>query len=117
MLSRNAKLYLVTTMLQGLSFGIWGVIFYLYLNLGDVGFQPDFIGNMFTASAIATGLIALPAGLFCERFGPKKALLISFTANLVSFAQIIVLEPSILLFASLVGSLIGSIGGVAGLPS
>lgn len=116
MLSRNAKLYLVTTMLQGLSFGIWGVIFYLYLNLGEVGFQPDFIGNMFTAGAIATGLIALPAGLFCERFGPKKALLISFTSNLVSLAQITVLEPSILLFASLVGSLIGTIGWVAGAP-
>lgn len=114
MLSRNAKLYLMATSLQGLSFGIWGVIFNLYLK--EVGFQPDFIGNMFTASAIATGLIALPAGLFCERFGPKKALLISFTSNLVSLAQIIVLEPSLLLFASLITGLIGTVGWVAGAP-
>jgi len=116
MLSRNAKLYLVATILQGLSFGIWGVIFNLYLNLSEVGFQPSFVGNMFTVSGVATGLIALPAGLFCERFGPKRALLISFTSNLASFVQIIVLEPSILLFASLVGGLIGTIGWVAGAP-
>jgi len=55
-LSRNTKLYLVATILQGLSFGIWGVIFNLYLNLPEVGFQLDFIGNMFSAGAIATGL-------------------------------------------------------------
>ncbi len=116
MLSRNAKLYLVATILQGLSFGIWGVIFNLYLNLGEVGFQPDFIGNLFAVSGIATGLIALPAGLFCERFGPKKALLISFTSHLVGFAQIIFLEPSILLFASLFGGLVGTIGWVSGAP-
>lgn len=116
MLNRNAKLYLVATTLWGLSFGIWGVIFNLYLNLNEVGFQPDFIGNMFAVSAIATGLVALPAGLFCERFGPKKALVISLTSNLVSFAQITVLEPSILLFVSLVGGLIGTIGWVAGAP-
>jgi len=88
MLSRNAKLYLVATVVQGLSFGIWGVIFYLYLNLPEVGFEMDFVGNMFSAGAIATGLVALPAGLLCERFGPKKALLIGLTANFISLIQI-----------------------------
>jgi len=114
--SRNARLYLVATMLQGLSFGIWGVIFYLYLNLGEIGFQPDFIGNMFTASAIATGLIALPAGLLCERIGPKRAILVSLTSNLVSLVQIVTLQPPILLLASLTSGLIGTIGWVASAP-
>jgi MFS family permease len=116
MLSRNAKLYLVATVLQGLGYGIWGVIFYLYLNLKAVGFQADFISNMFTVSAIATGFVALPAGLFCERFGPKKALLVSLTSNLVSLVQIFVLEAPILLLASLVSGLIGTIGWVASAP-
>ena len=103
-------------MLQGLSFGIWGVIFYLYLNLGEIGFQPDFIGNMFTANAIATGLVALPAGLLCERIGTKRAILVSQTANLVSLTQIVTLQPSILLLASLITGLIGTIGWVASAP-
>ena len=115
-LSPNAKLYMVATALQGLSSGIWAVIFNLYLNLKAVGFQPDFIGLMFTVSAIATGLVALPAGLLCERLGPKKALLIGFMANFVNLAQIVILKPSILLVASLSSGLIGTVAWVAAAP-
>ncbi len=115
-LSPNAKLYMVATALQGLSSGIWAVIFNLYLNLKAVGFQPDFIGLMFTVSAIATGLVALPAGLLCERLGPKKALLIGFMANFVNLAQIVILQPSILLVASLSSGLIGTVAWVAAVP-
>lgn len=115
-LSPNAKLYMVATALQGLSSGIWAVIFNLYLNLKAVGFQPDFIGLMFTVSAIATGLVALPAGLLCERLGPKKALLIGFMANFVNIAQIVILQPSILLVASLSSGLIGTVAWVAAAP-
>ena len=116
MLSRNARLYLLATSLQGLSGGIWGVIFYLYLNLKSIGFQPNFIGNLFTAGAVATGLIALPAGLFCELAGPKKALLIGLVSNFASLVQIIFLQPSILFVASFTAGLIGTIYGVAGAP-
>lgn len=113
-LSRNARLYLLATALQGLSFGIWVVIFNLYLK--RVGFQDNFIGNVFTAGAIATGIVALPAGLLCERTGPKRALLISLTSNIASLALIIFLEQPILLLASFMSGLIGTIGGVAGAP-
>lgn len=105
----------MATVLQGLGFGIWGVIFNLYLKFG-AGFHEDFAGYMFTASAIATGFIALPAGLFCERIGSKRALLIGLTANLVSIGQIIVLEPTILLLVSLLSGLIGTVGWVASAP-
>jgi MFS family permease len=116
MLSRNAKLYLAATILQGLSYGIWMVIFNLYLNLSEIGFQPDFISNMFTAGAIATGLVALPAGSVCSRIGLKRALLVGLTANFVSLVQIVVLQPYILLFASLAVGLIGTLGWVASSP-
>jgi len=106
----------MATTLLGLSSGVWGVIFYLYLNLGEVGFQPDFIGNMFTASAIATGLVALPAGLLCERVGTKRAMFVSQMSSLVSIIQIVTLHPSILLLASLTTGLIGTIGWVASAP-
>jgi len=116
MLSRNAKLFMLSTVLQGFSSGIWSVIFYLYLKLGEVGFRDDFIGNMFTVSALATGFVALPAGLIIERLGTKKALIISMTANFINIVQIVVLQPSILLLASLVAGLIGTIGWVASAP-
>jgi len=115
-LSRNAKLFLMAIALQGLGSGIWGVIFYLYLNLREVGFEPSFIGNMFTASALATGFVALLAGLLCERIGHKKALIIGVMANLISPIQILVLQPPILLLASLASGLIGTVGWVAQAP-
>jgi MFS family permease len=114
MLSRNAKLYLLGTIVRGLGNGIWGVIFNLYLK--QVGFQPDFIGNVFTAGGIATGFIALPAGLLCERAGLKKALIIGEMVNFASLTMIVVLEPSVLLFASFVSGLIGTVGWVASAP-
>ena len=72
--SRNAKLYLVSSALRGFGVGIWGIIFYLYLNLNEIGFDLDFIGYVFSVRAIAAGLIALPIGLVYERIGGKKAL-------------------------------------------
>jgi MFS family permease len=106
----------MATTLLGLSSGIWGVVFYLYLNLGEIGFQPDFIGNMFTASAIATGLVALPAGLLCERVGTKRAMLVSQASSFASIIQIVTLHPSILLLASLITGLVGTIAWVASAP-
>lgn len=114
--SRNAKLYLIATTLQGLAGGIWGVIFYLYLNLNEIGFQPNFIANMFTIGAIATGLIALPAGLLCERIGAKRAIIIGYASVIFNIILIVALQPSLLLFASLASGLIGTAGGVAGAP-
>jgi len=115
-LSRNARLYIVSTALVGFGSGIWNVIFYLYLNLPEVGFQPDFISNMFTAGALATGFIALPAGLIIERLGTKKAILIGLTSNLFNIVQFLVLQPSLLLFASLISGLIGTVSWVASAP-
>jgi MFS family permease len=92
------------------------VIFNLYLNLGEVGFQPDFISYMFTVSAFATGIIALSAGLICEHIGPKRAILIGLTANFANLVQIITLQAPLLLFASLVSGLIGTLGWVASAP-
>jgi MFS family permease len=71
---------------------------------------------MFTVSAIATGLVALPAGLICERIGSKKALLIGLTANFANIVLILVLQPVLLLFTSLVSGLIGTVGWVASAP-
>ena len=112
--SRNAWLYLVATSLQGLSFGIWMVIFNLYLK--SINFQLDFAGNMSAVNCIATGLIALPAGLLCEHIGPKRATLISLASNLFNLVQIVFLQSSVLLFASLASGLVGTIGWVASAP-
>jgi MFS family permease len=116
MLSRNAKLYLMAIVLQGLGSGIWAVIFNYYLNLRSVNFQMDFIGNISTASIIATGLVALPAGLLCEHIGSKRTILIGIMASLINPAQIWILQPTVLLGASFASGLIGTLSWVASAP-
>lgn len=116
LLTHNAKLYLVATSLQGFSNGIWGVIFYLYLNLHEIGFDLDFIGGMAFAGTIATGIVALPAGLLIERIGPKRGILIGLTANFVNIIMILAIEPNFLVVAAFVSGLIGTISWVAGAP-
>ena len=102
--------------LQGLGSGIWAVIFNYYLNLRSVNFQMDFIGNISTASIIATGLVALPAGLLCERIGSKRTILIGIMASLINPAQIWILQPTVLLGASFASGLIGTLSWVASAP-
>jgi len=114
--SRNARLYLMVVALQGLSFGVWETIFYLLLNLDEVGFTADFIGNLFSVGTIAAGLIAFPAGLLCERIGMKRAILIGLASNIASLLQLVTLEPSFLLLASLVSGTMTTVYWLASAP-
>lgn len=50
--SRNAKLYLASTFLSGMSFSIFGVIFNLYLTEGR--FREQFIGNIISLPFLLT---------------------------------------------------------------
>jgi len=113
--SRNARLFLASTILSGLSFGIWGAIFNLYLR--ELGYKADFVGFMFSLNALATGFIALPAGLVCEGIGRKRSLLLgTVVSNLFYLVQVLTVDPSFLLAASLISGLIGTISWVANAP-
>jgi MFS family permease len=114
MLSRNAKLFLVATTVRGIGNGIWGVLFNLYLS--QVGFRPDFIGLVFTAGGITTGIVALPVGLACEKIGVRKALLLGETVDFVNLFMIWTLVPSVLLSVNILAGFIGTIGWVASAP-
>lgn len=115
MFSRNARLFLASTILTGLSFGIWEAIFNLYLR--DLGYKEDFVGFMFSLSAFATGFMALPAGLLCEGIGRKRSLLLGkLISNLFYLVQVFTADPSLLLATSLVAGLVGTISWVANAP-
>jgi len=115
MFSPNARLFLTSTILSGLSFGIWGAIFNLYL--GELGYKEDFAGFMFSLSALATGFVALPAGLLCEGIGRKRSLILGMlVSNLFYLVQVFTVDSFLLLASSLVAGLVGTISWVANAP-
>ncbi|NIP67581.1 MFS transporter, partial [Candidatus Bathyarchaeota archaeon] len=103
------------TVLRGLNWGIWGVDFNLYLK--EIGFQDDFVGYMASASMFATGFVAVPAGMICEKIGRKKSFLFgTMVSSLFGLVQLFALNSSILLIVSLAGGIFGTISWVAGAP-
>ena len=107
MFSRNARLFLSATFLNGFTLGIWGVLFNLYLL--ELGFREDFIGYMFLLSGLAAGLAAFPAGIISDKIGRKKSLLTGVAVGSIFNAILVFTSNPILL---LTVSLFGGFGGL-----
>ena len=115
MFSRNARLFLLSAVLGGFGWGIWSVIFNLYLL--DLGFREDFIGYIFLLGGLASGLAAFPAGIISDKIRRKKSLLTGATVGSISNAILVFTSnPIILLTSSLFGGLIGILSWVAQAP-
>jgi MFS family permease len=78
--SRNARLFLGANGLSQVSMSIFGVVFYLYLNA--LGYSLTTIGLLATVETLGTALTAIPAGMFSDRLGRKKSLVIAVTASI-----------------------------------
>jgi len=113
--SRNARLLLSASILHGLAYGIWGVIFNLYL-LG-LGFREDFIGFLLLLGGVTYGLAAFPAGIVCDKIGRRTSFLTGATVAVVfNSVQVFSSNPTVLLFASFLGGLLGPLSWVAESP-
>jgi MFS family permease len=110
MFSRNARLFLSATFLNGFTIGIWTVLFNLYLL--ELGFHEDFIGYTFLLGGLAAGLAAFPVGIVCDKIGRKKSLLIGVMVGSVFNAILVCTSNPILL---LTASLFGGFGGLFGI--
>jgi MFS family permease len=118
MFSRNARLFLSATFLNGFALGIWIVLLNLYLL--ELGFREDFIGYMFLLGGLVAGLAAFPVGIVCDKIGRKKSLLTGVIVGSVFNAVLVCTSnPILLLTASLFagfGGLFSVIIGVVGSP-
>ncbi len=113
--SRNAKLFLASMFLVGMSFSAFGVIFNLYLV--EAGFREGFIGNLLSVGALAMSLLALPAGLACDRIGRKKSLLLSgFLVSAFVLIRATTLKEHLLLTASALSGFAAAFAAVTTAP-
>ena len=95
--SLNARLFLVSDLFAGLGSGIFSVIFNLYLL--RLGYQEDFIGQVASLGTLATGLLAIPAGLLADRIGRKRSLVWSIAANSLAVAGMLLLTNPLAIMA------------------
>src|SRR5579872_1684682 len=70
---RNARLYLVSNALSGVTTGILLLLYNLYL--ASLGYNADFIGLVLFVGAIGGGLAIFPAGYCIDRFRGKPILI------------------------------------------
>lgn len=99
-LSRNARLYLISNAIQAVSAGALTVLYTLYL--AALGYHTNFIGLVLLVGTIGGALGILPAGPLVDRFGWRAMLLWSDVIGAISLAvQLIDPQPAIILITML----------------
>ena len=101
---RDARIFLVTTLVYGVALSLWWVNFNLYLVALD--FDPAFIGIAATAASAAGVVFAFPASILSDRIGRRLVLALGTAgATLGIIGLLLTTEPvAILLCAAVVGA-------------
>ena len=101
---RDARIFLLTTLVYGVALSLWWVNFNLYLTA--LGFDPAFIGIAGTAGSAAGVVAAFPASILADRFGRRLVLAFGTGGATLAIAGLLfTTEPvAILLLAAAMGA-------------
>ena len=94
---RDARIFLVTTLVYGVTLSLWWVDFNLYLRA--LGFDGAFVGIVGTASSAAGALVAFPASLISDRVGRRLVLVATTGASAVGILGLLVVGSSLAVIA------------------
>src|SRR5207248_2537673 len=98
---RNARLFLISNVLSGVTAGILLVLYNLYLI--SLGYHADFVGVVLFVGTIGAGLAIFPAGACIDRFSGKIILIISSTLiGIAGAGQILFRQPLPLLISAFI---------------
>ncbi|MFL5627441.1 MAG: MFS transporter [Ktedonobacteraceae bacterium] len=98
---RNARLYLISNALSGVTAGILLVLYNLYLL--SLGYAADFIGAVLFAATIGAGLAIFPAGVYVDRFSGKAILIgANLLVGVAGIGQILFRQPLPLLLSGFI---------------
>ena len=85
---RNARLYILNTILGGVAFGIFRLLFNFYIL--SLGYDEAMLGQLLTVSSLVALIGALPAGYLSDRLGRKPSLLLSsFTLTIAVLGMVV----------------------------
>ena len=96
---RNARLYLISNAMSGMTTGIFLVLYNLYLV--SLGYRADFVGAVLFAGTIGAGLAIVPAGICVDRWSGKWILIgASLLIGLIGIGTILFRQPGLLLVSA-----------------
>ncbi len=99
--NRPTKLFLLSTLLYGFAFSVWGLFFNLYIL--SLGFNSDMLGLIRSATPLAALLLGLPLGLLSDRIGRRTSMLIGLSIGFIGmFFEIRLLSPILIFIFGLV---------------
>jgi len=111
----NARLYLLSLAIGGVSFGIYSLLLNFYIL--SLGFDEALIGGMLTISNVVTLAGAIPAGALADRLGRKPSLVWATLLSSLAIAGLVFLRNPFAFY--LMSALLGigqTLGAVASGP-
>jgi MFS family permease len=96
----NARLYLLSVIITGVSFGIFRLLFNFYVL--SLGYDEALLGRLLTVTSLVALAGALPAGYFSDRLGRKVSLLLAAFIGSAALAGLVI-WPSVTGFYLMVG--------------
>ena len=101
---RDARIFLLATLVYGVTLSLWWVDFNLYLKA--LGFDGAFIGIVGTASSAAGAVAAFPASLLSDRIGRRLVLAVATGGSAAGILGLMLVGSSLAVIAcaALVGA-------------
>ena len=98
--SPNARLYLLSTVITGVSFSIYMLIFNLYVD--SQGYSRTFLGELQSLPNLIALFGAPPAGVLVDYIGRKRALLLANVGRTVAYLGIVLAPDANVLRLSMI---------------
>ena len=112
---RNARLYLISNALSGVTIGIILVLYNLYL--ASLGYHTDFIGLLLFVGTVGAGIAIFPAGICIDRFSGKAILIwSSVVIGIAGAGQFVFRQPVPLLISTFIVGAAGAFQLVINAP-
>jgi MFS family permease len=111
----NARLYLVSVIITGVSMGIFRLLLNFYVL--SLGFDEALLGRLITTSSLSALIVALPIGYLADIFGRKRSLLLAGLMISLSIAGMVI-WPLVPVFyvMNIIGGFAQSLWGITMAP-
>jgi MFS family permease len=113
--NHNIRLAFLANIFTQIGFGIFMVIYNFYIR--ELGYNEQINGQVISMTALATAIALVPAGVFSDRVGRRKAMIIGAVATgLVLFSRSLIEAQSLLVLTAFATGLATAFFQVSGIP-